>query len=162
LSSYRDNLPRTRDVARETGRGFSWTLIVGLAVIVLIAIFSVLIFGFGVFTSDARGRGDAVKQKNSGTNRINAQERFEDLYADVTAADQKLDPLAAAAKANPDSQIAATNYTGATTYCIDARAAYDAEARKYTAREFRAADLPPQIDQQDPATDCKPTKENDQ
>ena len=111
-------------------------------------------FGIKVALSGLFGQGDAIVQKNKGTNRIAAQERFESLYAEIHAADQRIDVLAAAAKADP-SYVNRQNLTGAQTYCLSAVADYDAEARKYTARDFRAIDLPEQIDTLDPATDCK-------
>lgn len=161
MSSYRDyreSLPRTRDVTRETGRFGGWGLIVGFMVLFVVLALSVAVWGFGVGTSDARGRGDAYKAKNSGTNRVAAQERFETLHADVIAADQRLDVLSQDTKARPDDAVASKTFTGAVSYCISARAAYDAEARKYSARDFRAIDLPDQIDPLDPTTDCKPTE----
>lgn len=129
-----------------------------LLILGVIALIGVSVWGFKVTTSDTKGAGDATRSKNSGTNRIAAQERFEDLYAGIKAADQRLDVLATAKKAAPSDVVAATNYTGAVNYCIDLRAQYDAEARKYTAEQFRAADLPPEIDQLDPAFDCKEKK----
>ncbi|HEY1176397.1 MAG TPA: hypothetical protein VGF17_09590 [Phytomonospora sp.] len=113
------------------------------------------VWWFQVATSDVKGRGESVIVKNSATNRIAAQERFEDLYQEVVTADQRLDVLAAAAKADPNSQVAATNYTGAVAYCIDVRGDYNAEARKYTSADFRAIDLPNQIDPLNSDTDCQ-------
>lgn len=139
-------------------RGGSWRIglwIIGVIVFCLIV--GAGLWSFGVFTSDIKGRGDAIKEKNSATNRINKQERFEDMYADILASDQRLDVLAKQVALDPKSQVAQTNFTGATTYCIQVVNDYNAEARKYTAEAFRAADLPAKIDQQDPATDCKET-----
>lgn len=136
-------------------RGASWrsAIWIALAVVFILAV-SAGIWALKVGTSDVKGQGDAARTKNSGTNRIAAQERFEELYAGVKAADQRLDSLAAAKKADPKDFVAATTYTGAVNYCIDLRAQYDADARKYTAEQFRAVDLPAQIDQLDPAFDC--------
>jgi hypothetical protein len=155
--NYRTSLPRTRDVTRETGRFGGWGLIVGCMVLAVVLALSAAVWAFGVGTSDVRGKGNAYKAKNDGVNRVAAQERFENLYADAKAADARLDVLQDATKANPDDAIASKTYTGAVSYCISARAAYDAEARKYSARDFRATDLPAQIDPLDPTTDCKPT-----
>lgn len=130
-----------------------------LALVALIAVIGIGVWGFKVITAEPKGKGDAVRTREGGTNRIAAQERFEELYAQVKAADQRIDVMGAAKKAAPTDVVAATNYTGAINYCIEVRAQYDAEARKYTAEQFRTADLPPQIDQLDPTTDCKPSKE---
>lgn len=137
--------------------GFS----IGLRVLAFFAAIALLaggVWAFKVATSDVKGQGDAVRTKNSGTNRIAAQERFESLYADIKAADERIDVMAAAKKAAPGDVVESTNYTGAQNYCIQIRAAYNAEARKYTAEQFRAVDLPAQIDSTDPAFDCQETK----
>lgn len=118
---------------------------------IVIAIVFVVAIGWGLWAlgvagSDIRGKGDAIKTKNSGTNRIAAQERFEDRYADIEAAALRVDTLAAGAKSNPDDYTLGVQARGAVTYCQQAVADYNADARKYTAREFRAADLPDHID----------------
>lgn len=140
-------------VARGLGiRAGGW-IVAGVAFFILLG---AGVWGFRVATSDIRGQGDATVQKNSGTNRIAAQERFEERYQDILAADRRIDVMAAAAKASK-GETAQVNLTGAINYCIEAVAEYNADARKFTAREFRAADLPPRIDNLDPATDCKET-----
>lgn len=138
-------------------RGGTWRLMVLILVFLLFfGLIGIGLWAFGVFTSDVKGRGDAVKTKNSAVNRIAAQENFHNLYQDVVAADRRIDVIAATLAKNPDSQVWQTNYTGAVTYCIDAVAAYDAEVKKYTKREYLDISLPQdRIDDQDPATDCK-------
>jgi len=113
--------------------------------IVLIVALSWGIWAFGVWVSDIRGSGEAIKTKNSSTNRIAAQERFEDLYAEVNAAQQRIVTLETAAKADP-SYANSTAATGAITYCQTLVGQYNADARKYTARDFRAIDLPASLD----------------
>lgn len=113
-------------------------------------------FALKVALSDPIGQGNAIINKNDAVNRVNAQERFETLYAEVIAADQKIDVLAAAAEDDP-SYVNKTNLTGAKTYCLSVIADYDAEARKFNSADFRAIDLPSQIDTLDPATDCEET-----
>lgn len=139
-------------------RGGSWraAIWITLAVVFVLAL-SAGIWALKVASSDAKGQGDAARTKNSGANRIAAQARFEDLYAGIKAADERIDVMAVAKKADPKDVVAATNYTGAINYCIQQRADYNAEARKYTAEQFRAIDLPAQIDSNDPAFDCKET-----
>jgi len=149
---YESNNP-DRVSGALAARGVIW--VTGIAIVVMLL--SGLVWGIRVVTSDVRGQGDALSRKNSGTNRIAAQERFEDMYQDVLAADRRIDVLADALKASPKSHVAQINLTGAITYCIEVAADYDAEARKYTAADFRAIDLPEQIDALDPATDCKET-----
>lgn len=136
-------------------RGATWrTGVWVIAVLLFVSVIGVAVWGFGVLTSDVKGRGDAVVKKNSATNRISAQERFEDLYAEIVAADAKIGPARQAYKMNP-SPVNQTNLTGLTNYCLDVVADYNAEARKYTSEDFRSTDLPAQIDGFDSATDCK-------
>lgn len=137
----------TKDGARFTGYA--------LLILLLIVLLGTGWWVFRVATSDVKGQGDALIRKNSATNRIGAQQRFEELYADILASDRRIDTLAADAAANPDSQVAQTNLTGSITYCQDVVADYNALARSYTAQDFRAYDLPAQIDNLNPATDCK-------
>ena len=138
-------------VARAVGaRAVVWIAIA----VVLVGVLAIAIWGFKVATSDIKGQGDAQRQKNAATNRIAAQERFESLHAEILAADQRIGILAGAVKADP-SYTNKTNLTGAQTYCLSVVADYNAEARKFTAAQFRAADLPASIDILDPATDCK-------
>lgn len=137
-------------------RSGTWRVMVYIvAFVVFFGAIGVGLWAFGVFTSDVKGRGDATKIKNSGTNRIAAQERFEDMYADVLAADRRIDAQFNALKLDPDSSVAKINYNGAVNYCIEVVADYNAEARKYTAEQFRSTDLPAQIDDLDSTTDCK-------
>ncbi len=115
------------------------------------------IFGARVALSGLFGQGGAIINKNDAVNRVAAQERFESLYAEIHAADKRLDVLADAIALNP-SYTNMTNLTGARNYCLSVVADYDAEARKYSARDFRAIDLPDQIDSYDPTTDCQETQ----
>lgn len=142
-------------------RGASWrsAIWITLAVVFILALAGG-IWAIKVATSDVKGQGDAARTKNSGTNRIAAQAWFEDTYAGIKAADERVDVMAEARKADPKDVVAATNYTGAVNYCIQLRADYNAEARKYTAEQFRSADLPAQIDSTDPSFDCKETGEH--
>jgi hypothetical protein len=131
-----------------------------LWIVVAVAFFAVLaavIWMVGVGTSDLHGSGEAIKQRYNANNRIAAQERFEERFADIKAADRRIDVAKATLDADPADPTLRTNYTGAVQYCISAVGEYNADARKYTAEAFRAKDLPAQIDDTDPATDCKET-----
>lgn len=133
----------------------------GIVIISVVAFFGIIgaaWWGISVFTSDVKGQGDAVKTVNSGDNRLAQQAYFEQTYADIKAADRKLDTLAADAKAHPTDTDARTRLIGAENYCQGLTGDYDAAARKEVAAKFRAVDLPAQIDTSDPATDCIPTK----
>ena len=147
---YTSSNPTTA-VRGGTWRGMIWVV----SILAFVALISIGVWAFTVVTSDAKGQGDATVQKNAGSNRIAAQERFESLYADIIAADQKIDVFAQAVAAAPQDTTAQSNLTGTKAYCIQVRNDYDAEARKYSAEQFRSADLPYTIDINDPATDCK-------
>ena len=83
----------------------------------------------------------------------------EGLNGTVSGTPEACAAYMAAVKADPGDRTAKQNLTGTTTYCLSAVAEYNAEARKYSSKEFRDADLPDRIDTTDPATDCKPSKE---
>ncbi len=139
-------------VARALGgRTAVWII----AAVLFFALIGGVAWGVKVALSDTKGRGDSVRIKNSAPNRIAAQERFEQLYAEIQRSDASLDILAPAA--NAGGQAEKTQFTGAVTYCLSVVADYNAEARKYRSQDFRAIDLPAQIDTTSPAFDCKET-----
>jgi len=148
---YRSDDPSTV-VRGATWRGLVWVL----AVSAVVAVVSVAAWGFGVATSDVKGRGDAERTVNDADNRLAQQAYFEQTYADVRAADRKLTALAQDAAAHPSDAEARTRLVGAENYCQGLVGDYEAAARKQSAARFRAADLPAQIDQEDAATDCRP------
>jgi hypothetical protein len=134
-------------------------LVVGVAIaLIVLLLLGLGMWGFRVLTADVKGQGDAHITKSSASNRIAAQEAFEKRYADVVATDRKLDVLASAAKARPNDRTAQQTYEGTVSYCLSAVGDYNADARSYTREAFRAADLPFQIDNLDPTTDCKPSE----
>jgi predicted alpha/beta hydrolase len=137
-------------------RGASWRLAVWItATVVFFALIGLATWGFKVAISDVKGKGDAVQIRNAARNRINAQENFEQRYQDIIASDRRLTVLAAAKTATPTDRVAVTNYAGGVSYCIDAVADYNASARKFSQADFKAADLPVVIDDNDPTTDCQ-------
>jgi hypothetical protein len=135
-------------------RIIGWSILV----VIIMALLSFAGWGATVALSNWRGAGNAIIQKNGADNRIAAQQNFEDLITDIKASDAKLDQAASDAKTHPNDSTYATNFTGLTNHCLDSVGIYNADARKYTAAQFRASDLPAQIDQTDPATDCKVNK----
>lgn len=145
------------DNPTTVARGASWR--VGLwfiAATVFFGLISIGIWGFQVATSDVKGKGDATRSVNAGGNRLAQQAYFEQTYADIRAADAKLDQLAADKAAKVDG--ADIRYSGAVSYCIQLRADYNAAARKEVAARFREVNLPDQIDANDPAMDCKESR----
>lgn len=140
-------------------RGGAWRLGVWIVVIILFCmVVGALIWGIRVATSDVKGQGDAITTKNSGTNRIRAQEEFVQKYNDVVASDRRIDQMGSALAQNPDSQIAQTNLNGAINNCINLVGDYNALVEKYTSADFIPEGYPTQIDNLSPDTDCKETE----
>lgn len=162
------------DFEEETGyewRPWRWASRgLGILVIVLIvgALIGAAVWGIGVATSDVAGRGEAVIQKNSATNRIQAQAQFEASFAHVKQFTQQYRDanaaVAAFTAAHPDvgngtafdplaEQLVnlQRTATGIRQQCLNVVARYEADARTYTAEDFRAVDLPHTFTQSDPA-----------
>lgn len=140
----------------RVARGFSWRAALWVIGIVLfVGALSVGIWYFKVATSDIKGQGDATVKVNSADNRLFAQGNFHDLYNEIKASDKKLDQAAADVAANPGDKTYATNYTGLKAHCLDVVAQYNAAARKISQAKFRDEDLPAQIDDTNPETDCR-------
>lgn len=147
-----------KGVKKDTWRGTRLVIAVVAVIVLLCGAASVAYWGFGVGTSDVKGQGDATKNKNSGANRVFKQEEFNKRFQDILAADKNIDVAKAALDRDPKNTVLQTNYTGTITYCNSAVGEYNSLAREYNAREFRDADLPEQIDDTDPKTDCKETQ----
>jgi len=144
------------DNPSKVARGAGWRVGVAvLATIVVVSILGAIGWGIGVLLSDPAGKGNAIKQKNTANNRIQAQELFEQSYADIKAADKKVKIAKEALATDPADPTLRTNYTGVLQFCVSAVEDYNADARKYSLEDFRSSDLPYQIDEFDLATDCK-------
>lgn len=126
-----------------------------LAIIIAITLIGWAGWAISVAASGPKGQGDAIKTKNSAENWTAAQARFEKQYQAVIGADQKIAIHRSALEADPKNPTLQTNLTGILGTCTSAVAEYNAESRKYLSEEFKSADLPYQIDQTNPLTDCK-------
>lgn len=142
----------TRDDYGTPPRPVIWPWVVVAVVVLLIA---PVAWGIRVATSEVRGQGDAVATKNSAENWTEAQARFEGYWADIQASDRQIAIAREALDASPKDRTAEENYYGLRTYCEGLVADYNADARSYLSEDFRAADLPSQIDPTNPLTDCK-------
>lgn len=140
---------------KEANRGIRWGIGWWLILIVIFALVGAALWGISVAVSGPKGVGDAVIKKNSSENWTAAQAKFEDMYADIVASDRKIDVAAATLATDPEDKTFQQTYAGIQTYCLSVVGDYNAEARKYLAEEFRSADLPAEIDNYDPTTDCK-------
>lgn len=126
-----------------------------LLIVVIVAVVSAGAWGITVAASGPKGQGDAIIQKNSAQNWVAAQARFEQDYQDIIATDQKIVAAHTALQGAPADRTLQTNYSGLTSYCLSKVAGYNADARSYLSEDFRAADLPAQIDPNLSTTDCK-------
>lgn len=143
---------------RQAAKGIGYAGVLTVVAVVVFGVIGVGLWAFGVFTSDVKGRGDAEVIKNEARNRINAQENFEKLFADLKAADQRIDVTASALKLKPGDVKLETELLGQKHYCLGLVSEYNAKARSFSQQDFRAVDLPHEIDQAAPETDCEETK----
>ena len=147
-----------RKPVRQTAKGIGW---VGILVVVVLVVFGGIgigVWAFNVGTSDVKGIGDAERMKNDARNRINAQENFEQLYQGIVSADQKLNVTADALATKPDDLKLGTELIGQKHFCLGLVSEYNAKARSFSQQDFRAVDLPHEIDQSAEKTDCEETK----
>lgn len=143
-----------KDLEYATRAGFWYTYKWWVAAVVAVFTIGALIWGLTVITAGPKGAGDAHKTNQSGSNRIAKQEMFEQLYADIQASDANLTVLHDAMVDDP-SYVNKTNYNAGRLQCTNLVHNYDAEARKYTAKDWRDNKLPSAINQTDPKFDCK-------
>lgn len=129
-----------------------WPWVVAGHVVLLIG---PIVWGINVATSGIRGQGDAIATRNSSENWTEAQATFEDLYAEIEATDRKVAIAREAWDGDPDDRTLRDTYFGTRTVCQSMVGDYNAEARKFLSEDFRAVDLPAQIDLTNPLTDCQ-------
>jgi hypothetical protein len=128
-----------------------WTAIFTL---VGIAILSWGGYALSVAMSGPKGVGDGIKQKNSASNWIAAQKEFVQRFEEIKSLDKKIGLYQAALKNDPKNTILQTNVTGVTSSCMSAVADYNADSKSYLMEEFKSSDLPYQINDANPLTDC--------
>lgn len=148
-----------REDRREATRWLGLSILWWLVILIAITLVSIAIWGITVAVSGVKGQGDAVIEKNSAENWTEAQATFERNYADVIATDIKIDNAYTLWQSDRQDKTLQQTYTGLVSYCLSVVAEYNADARSFLSEEFRAADLPEQINTQgqfaDVATDCK-------
>lgn len=129
-----------------------WTAI---AVVIGVILLTWAAFAVSVALSGPKGVGDAIKTKNSASNWTAAQKEFEKRYEEVKTLDRQIAVHTKALESDPKNVILQTNVTGVTSGCMGAVADYNADSRSYLMEEFKSVDLPYQINDSLPATDCK-------
>lgn len=151
-----------RSDLREGARGFGLGALLAVAGLVLLLLLAAMwAFGFGLFskgTAEVRGQtGVRERTQANGAYRIAAYEHFYDLCASVQADEQTMAALreeAATATPARKAQIAAT-VTAVRANRAQSITQYNADARKTTtAANFKASDLPYQLDPATQETTC--------
>jgi len=136
-----------RDIKKDVNRGGLFGLGWVATIIVITMLIGMLGWGFTVLTSGIKGQGDATIQKNSGTNRIVQDARFQQLNESYKGSLAKIKIAQAAAKASPKDKTAQTNLVGTQQYCVDLVNQYNALAQSFIAEDFRGTNLPSTLDQ---------------
>jgi hypothetical protein len=145
-----------RQYAERTGDwGIGYILTRVLIMAAVIGVVVLCVWGFRVLFAPAQGAGEAYRSQQAAPNRIEAQEQFEHRYQEILAADRNIGTARTALSVEPGNPNRQTEYIGLVQYCNRIVGEYNADARSFTKEQFRAADLPDQIDPKDPKTDCK-------
>lgn len=155
--SHKDEWKEIDSVTRSAGWRAGVWIIVG---VVFFGLLGGLLWMFGVFTSDIKGKGEQVKIVNDAQNRTQAQEWFVAQYQLIQSTDAKLDGMKEQADAALDPSqkaILMSAFTGTKSRCLDMVAAYNAETQKVSKGKWLDASLPFSIDTSDPKFDCKET-----
>ena len=135
-------------------RGYVY--VIGIVLVLMLSTWAFLALGFGlrVATAGIVGRGKAHIQIESANNRIEKQELFETLHADIRKYDDQIQ-VAAQTFSDYPTERHQQNLQGLKLICIDTTEEYNAEARKVSSQQFRDSELPYQIDSFDIDYDCK-------
>lgn len=143
-------------------RSLFWRVVAVTAAFLIVGgLLTAVVWAVKVATSGPRGAGDQARIVNDARNRINAQQWFHDQYAQVAAADTKLDLAYVNVQAGigtPDEMFVRMTYTGLLSRCVEMREQYNAEARKVTREQWRDPQLPVRLPDTDEHTDCLPTQ----
>lgn len=127
-----------KEAAKGLGEGTLWLI----GIIILGMVIGGVVFAINVATSNARGAGEAEIKNNSAENRIEKQEKFEKLYAEVQFNEDLVAQYTANLATTPDSTVMKTNLDGAKAACSASVHKYNAEVRKVTSQDWKAYDLP--------------------
>lgn len=127
-----------KDAAKGLSEGALWVIGIGI----LLAIIGGVFFTINVLLAPAKGAGGVIIKNNSAENRIEKQEKFEKLYAKVETNKELVAQHTKNVAANPDDKTAQQTLLGVQSACVASVNTYNAEARKVTSMDWKAADLP--------------------
>lgn len=153
---------KLREATGEIRNGAVVVLLSGVAMLIVgLLLASMAVFGVGWFsrgTADFRGKTNEINQINSGNYRIAAYNSFYDECAGIQTDEVRISNAEAALKSNTDTSRAPelqANLTAAQNQRAQDINQYNADARKAdTKANFRASDLPYQIDPTEETTTC--------
>jgi preprotein translocase subunit SecF len=144
----REHWSETQDMRRAQRGAFGAWVIWVVGILIVIGAISIAVWGFNVGTSDVKGKGDVIREKNSGKNRIAQQERFQSLNAsfegflvNLQGARQAL--AAADEDTKPMRQV---DLTGMQQQCVNTAQEFNALTQKVTAKDFIPDDVPQKLD----------------
>lgn len=127
-----------KEAAKGLSEGTLWVIGIGVLLTVIGAVF----FGIQVATSNAKGAGEVVIKNNSAANRIEKQEKFEELIAKVEYNKALVAQHTKNVANNKDDKTAQQTLLGVQSACVASVEAYNAETRKITSVDWKAVDLP--------------------
>lgn len=119
-----------------------------IGLLLLFGAIAIALWAFGVFTAPIRGQAGAFKQQQSATNRVQQQAKFEQIAADYDGYLVQIQNAQVALKSASSETRAQreTELIGLRQICVTAAQDFNAESRKYLAREWKSAGLPERLD----------------
>lgn len=136
-----------KDIRKDVNRGGLFGLGWVITILIIVALIGAASWGITVAVSGIKGQGDATIQKNSGTNRIVQDARFQQLYQEYKGSFAKIELAQQAVQADPKDRVAQTNLTGIQQHCVDIANEYNGLALSFIAQDFVGTNLPSTLDQ---------------
>lgn len=127
-----------KEAAKGIGTGAIYVIVIGVVLMIIGGVF----WGINVATSNAKGAGDVVIKNNSAANRIEKQEKFEQMIATVETNKALVAQHTKNVANNPDDKTASQTLLGVQSACVASVEKYNAETRKITSIDWKAVDLP--------------------
>jgi len=137
---------------KDTGKAIGGGVLALIVIIVLAILLTLGGLAWRYVIAGPTGAVGAKEQQQAANTRVQKQEQFEQLAADFDGYLVKIviakDALAAATKAGNeiDAELRQTELIGLKQTCVDTAQQFNAESRKYTARVWKSAGLPPTLD----------------
>lgn len=145
------------DDFNRVARGLNWTA--ARWVVFWVLLLAALVgggFWLKVALAPVKGAADVHVEVNSAKNRIAGQELSQQMYNNILKYDRNLDQALRDKTEHPGDDFYATNYSGVVKICNDAVADYNAAAAKIRTAPWWSPELPVEIDNSNPRTDCQP------